>query len=69
MDTAYKAIPQVDKEYMVLEYVNDQYEQLSVVLPLRKAQDFMQNACIRPGTKYILVEVLQYKHVKGEQND
>ena len=65
MDTDFKAIPQVDKEYMVLEHINGQYEQLTVALPLRKAQDYMQNACIRPGTKYILVEVVQYKYVRA----
>ena len=62
----FKAIPQVDKEYMVFEYINDQYEQLSVVLPRHKADNFMQTACIRPGTKYILAEVVQYKYVKED---
>lgn len=64
MGTNFKAIPQVDKEYMVFEHIKGQYEQLTVVLPLRKVQDYMQNACIRPGTKYILTEVVQYKYVK-----
>ena len=66
MGTDFKAIPQVDKEYMVFEHINGQYEQLTAVLPLRKAQDYMQNACIRHGTKYILTEVVQYKYVKED---